>query len=172
MKVGITKEIYPGECRVAATPETARRLIEKLGFEVLVESDAGAAASFPDDGYQAVGCEVTMIRRRFGQRADIVLKVRGPQEHEVQQMRDGQTLDLLFGPRTKRRVARKDRGQERDRVVDRCGTAYQPGTKTGCAQLDGQHRRLSRGRRSGRCSVDSLPVKSPRPEKCRQPKCW
>ena len=59
MKVGITKEIFPGECRVGATPETARRLIEKQGFEILVESDAGAAASFSDDSYRSMGCEVT-----------------------------------------------------------------------------------------------------------------
>ena len=38
MKVGIVKELFPGERRVAATPETARRIIGKLGFEVVVES--------------------------------------------------------------------------------------------------------------------------------------
>ncbi len=98
MKVGITKEIYPGECRVAATPETARRLIEKLGFEVLVESGAGEAASFPDDAYRSSGCEVTEDASSIWSRADIVLKVRSPQEHEIQQIREGQTLVCFLAP--------------------------------------------------------------------------
>ncbi len=46
MKVGVPKELFPFECRVAATPETARRMIEKLGFEVIVESDAGNRGKF------------------------------------------------------------------------------------------------------------------------------
>ncbi|MFK8111733.1 MAG: Re/Si-specific NAD(P)(+) transhydrogenase subunit alpha [Rubripirellula sp.] len=98
MKVGITKEIYPGERRVAATPETARRLMEKLGFEVLVESEAGAAASFPDSSYQAVGCELTQGASAIWDQADVVLKVRAPQDHEIQQMRAGQTLVCFLAP--------------------------------------------------------------------------
>ena len=116
MKVGITKEIYPGECRVAATPETARRLIEKLGFEVLVESDAGEAASFSDDAYRDVGCEVASdAARRFGQQADIVLKVRPPQDDEVQQLRDGQTLIGFLAP--------AQNGELLEQIADRKATA-------------------------------------------------
>lgn len=98
MKVGITKEIHPGECRVAATPETARRLIEKLGFEVLVESEAGAAASFPDDSYRDVGCEIAEDGSAIWSEADIVLKVRSPQEHEIDQIREQQTLVCFLQP--------------------------------------------------------------------------
>ena len=98
MKVGITKEIFPGECRVAATPETARRLIEKQGFDVLVESDAGAAASFYDDSYRSMGCEVTEDATAIWSQADIVLKVRSPQDHEIQQIRDGQTIVCFLAP--------------------------------------------------------------------------
>ena len=47
MKIGIPKEIHEGERRVAATPDTAKKL-QKLGFTVVVESNAGLAASFPD----------------------------------------------------------------------------------------------------------------------------
>ena len=92
MKVGVTKEIYPGECRVAATPETARRLIEKFGFDVILESEAGAAASFPDDSYREVGCTICDDAATVWREADIVLKVRSPQEHEVEQLREGQKL--------------------------------------------------------------------------------
>lgn len=98
MKVGITKEIFPGERRVAATPETARRLIEKLGFEILVETDAGAAASFPDEGYTAVGCRVVDEASQIWTEADVVLKVRPPQDHEIQQLRSGQTLIGFLAP--------------------------------------------------------------------------
>lgn len=98
MKVGVTKEVFPGECRVAATPETSRRLIEKLGFEVLIESDAGALASFSDESYQAVGCEISEEASRIWQEADVVLKVRAPQEHEVESLRPGQVLISFLSP--------------------------------------------------------------------------
>ena len=98
MKVGVTKEIHPGECRVAATPETARRLIEKLGFEVMVESGAGVAASFPDDSYRSVGCQVTDSASPIWNEADIVLKVRSPEDSEVEQLREGITLISFLAP--------------------------------------------------------------------------
>ncbi len=98
MKVGITKEISTGECRVAATPDTSRRLIEKLGFEVLVESGAGAAASFPDSQYVQAGCEIAPQAAAVWQSADVVLKVRGPQQSEVEQLRREQTLICFLAP--------------------------------------------------------------------------
>ncbi|NET32176.1 MAG: Re/Si-specific NAD(P)(+) transhydrogenase subunit alpha [Cyanothece sp. SIO1E1] len=82
LKVGIPKEVYPGECRVAATPETAQRL-QKLGFAVLVEAGAGAAASFPDDAYRRVECEMIADAEALWAAADIVLKVRPPEMHPM-----------------------------------------------------------------------------------------
>jgi NAD(P) transhydrogenase subunit alpha len=98
MKVGVAKELYPGECRVAATPETARRMIDKLGFEVLVESEAGLAASFPDDAYREAGCTVASNSATIWRESDIVLKVRGPQEYEIPQLRSGQTVISFLAP--------------------------------------------------------------------------
>jgi len=98
MKVGIPREIFAGERRVAATPETARRLIQKLGFEVIVQSGAGDLASFPDHLYRDVGCEIAADAGEVWRAADIVLKVRGPQESEIQQMRAGQTLIGFLAP--------------------------------------------------------------------------
>jgi NAD(P) transhydrogenase subunit alpha len=98
MKVGVTKEIHPNERRVAATPETARRLIDKLGFEVLIQSEAGTAASFPNELYQAAGCTVVDDPGAIWNDADIVLKVREPTDHEVQQLREGQTLVSFLAP--------------------------------------------------------------------------
>jgi NAD(P) transhydrogenase subunit alpha len=98
MKVGVAKELFPGECRVAATPETARRMIEKLGFEVLVESEAGVAASFPDDAYRDAGCQIATNSATIWREADIVLKVRGPQQFEVPQLRGGQIVISFLAP--------------------------------------------------------------------------
>ena len=54
MKIGIPKESFAGEQRVAATPEVAAQL-KDLGFQVAVESGAGAAASFSDEAYRDAG---------------------------------------------------------------------------------------------------------------------
>ena len=98
MKVGVTKEIYPGECRVAATPETARRLIEKQGFEVSVQSGAGDLASFPDDRYLAAGCQIVDSADQIWSESDIVLKVRSPEQDEVQKLRPETTLISFLAP--------------------------------------------------------------------------
>lgn len=95
-KVGIPKEIHPGECRVAATPDTAKRLM-KLGFEVLIESGAGALASFSDDAYQEAGCKIISDASTLWAESDLVLKVRAPEmrsdgKHEVDLLREGGTL--------------------------------------------------------------------------------
>jgi len=80
MRIGIPKEIAAGERRVAATPETAQKL-QKLGFEVWVETDAGVAASFPDVAYKSVGCHVVHDVVELWSQSDIVLKVRAPLWH-------------------------------------------------------------------------------------------
>ncbi|NJO40502.1 MAG: Re/Si-specific NAD(P)(+) transhydrogenase subunit alpha [Cyanobacteria bacterium RU_5_0] len=103
MTIGIPKEIYPGECRVAATPETAK-MLQKMGFQVLVESGAGNAANFSDEAYQQVGCEVTSDVMALWNAANIVLKVRSPQFHptlnrpETELLRPGQTLVSFIYP--------------------------------------------------------------------------
>src|SRR5688572_27634639 len=80
MKVGIPKEVRPGERRVAATPETASRL-SKLGFEVLVQAGAGAAASFDDPAYRAVGATIIDDAKTLWASSDVVLKVHPPDLH-------------------------------------------------------------------------------------------
>jgi NAD(P) transhydrogenase subunit alpha len=96
MKVGIPKEIYPGEHRVSATPDTAKRLI-KLGFDVLVESGAGASANFADQAYMQAECTIVPDAPTLWTQADIVLKVRPSQmhpdvgKHETELLREGGT---------------------------------------------------------------------------------
>ena len=103
MKVGIPKEVLAGERRVATTPETAKRL-QKLGFEVLVESGAGAKADFSDSLYEAADCTIVEGAQALWSAADIVLKVREPMDHpelgkhETELLREGQTLISFIWP--------------------------------------------------------------------------
>jgi NAD(P) transhydrogenase subunit alpha len=103
MKLAVPKEIRPGERRVAATPESVARLL-KLGFEVYVESQAGAGAFFGDDDYEAAGAKVVADTRQLWQMADIVLKVQPPDlhpalgVHEADLLRPGATLVSFLWP--------------------------------------------------------------------------
>ena len=96
MKVGIPKEVYSGERRVAATPETAKRLM-KLGFDVLIEKRAGASANFTDEAYIQAECTIVPDAPTLWAQSDIVLKVRPPQmhpeigKHETELLREGGT---------------------------------------------------------------------------------
>ena len=97
MKIGIPKEIHPGERRVAATPDTAKKL-RSFGFEVLIESGAGVAAEFANVAYTDVGCEIAPDARHLWAGADIVLKVRPPTRDEVELLREGGTLISFIYP--------------------------------------------------------------------------
>ena len=57
MRIGVPKELYAGEKRVATTPDVAVLLI-KMGYDVAVESSAGTAANYSDSSYEAAGCSV------------------------------------------------------------------------------------------------------------------
>jgi NAD(P) transhydrogenase subunit alpha len=76
MKVGIPKEIYPHERRVAATPDTVEKMV-KAGLEVVVEAGAGEVASFADALYIEAGAHIKDAAAVFAE-SDIVLKVRQP----------------------------------------------------------------------------------------------
>jgi H+-translocating NAD(P) transhydrogenase subunit alpha len=103
LKVGIPKEVYAGEQRVAATPATAQTL-QKMGFEVWIEPGAGDLANFSDDSYQQVGCHICTDVKQLWAIADIVLKVRAPQHHpglgihEAELVRADQTLISFIWP--------------------------------------------------------------------------
>jgi len=97
MRIGVPREIYAGEKRVATTPDVAAQLI-KLGFEVAVESNAGAAANFSDAAYEAAGCAVVPTADDIWEHSDIVLKVRGPEAAEAEKLKSGQTLISFLYP--------------------------------------------------------------------------
>jgi NAD(P) transhydrogenase subunit alpha len=94
----VTRESLPGETRVAATPKTVDQLI-KLGYEVVVESGAGAAADFADEAYAAAGAIVGGADDAWG--SDIVFRVNAPTGDEIARLRDGSTLISLLSPALK-----------------------------------------------------------------------
>lgn len=82
MKIGIPKEIFPGEKRVAATPDTIEKLI-KLGFSVVVESKAGESSDFVDDIYREAGAEIVNHPEALWKQSDVIMKVNPPMQHDV-----------------------------------------------------------------------------------------
>lgn len=103
MKIGIPKEIHQGERRVAATPESVKKLL-KLGFEIIIETGAGADAAFTDTAYQDAGAVIAKDYESCWSEADIILKVRAPEHHpslnidETELLRPRQTLVCFLQP--------------------------------------------------------------------------
>jgi NAD(P) transhydrogenase subunit alpha len=112
MKIGVPREIYEGEARVAATPDTAVRL-QKLGFEILIEAGAGANANFPDDAYREAGCRIVADAETLWREADVILKVRQPMphpatgRHEADYLTAGKTLVSFIYPAQNKELLEK-----------------------------------------------------------------
>ena len=95
--IGVPREIFAGEKRVATVPEVVAKLI-KLGFAVSVESGAGDAANVSDDDYRTAGAAVVASATDLWATSDIVFKVRAPSTDEVTLMKEGQTLISFIWP--------------------------------------------------------------------------
>ncbi len=95
MLIGVPAEVLAGETRVAVTPETAKKFMAQ-GHTVRVQSGAGLAASAPDSAYTALGAEITDAAGAYA--AEIVLKVRCPQESEVPLLKQGGVLIGMLNP--------------------------------------------------------------------------
>ncbi len=96
MKIGIPRESYPGEKRVATTPEVAEKLIG-LGFTVAIESGAGVGSDYADDAYLEAGA-VLHNAELLWSTSDLILKVRSPVASEVERMRSGTCLISFIWP--------------------------------------------------------------------------
>jgi NAD(P) transhydrogenase subunit alpha len=97
LSIGIPREVFPGEKRVASVPDVVEKLI-KLGFEVRVESGAGKQANFSDEAYRAAGAEIIDGAAALWAASDIVFKVRGPNGDEIPLLREGGTLISFLWP--------------------------------------------------------------------------
>ena len=95
MRIGVPLETKLGETRVAATPETVKKLIGQ-GHTVVIQKGAGLQASQPDSAYEAVGASTGSAADAFG--AEIVLKVRAPEAAELKQITSGSVLIGMLDP--------------------------------------------------------------------------
>ena len=96
MIIGIPRETRAGETRVAATPETVKKLAASGQHPIVVEAGAGTPSSMPDSEFQAAGARIGSGDEAFG--ADIVLKVRGPTTVELPRLKRGALLIGLLNP--------------------------------------------------------------------------
>lgn len=96
MKIGIPRESLSGETRVACTPATVA-LLGKLGFETVVESGAGLAASLDDAAYQTAGA--TVADKAAVWVCPLIYKVNAPSEQELPLLNEGQTIVSFLWPR-------------------------------------------------------------------------
>lgn len=97
MKVGIPAELSQNELRVAATPKTVKRL-QKQGFEVYIEHNAGIKANFSDKAFEEAGAKIVQTASQIYGNSDIVLKVKEPTPEEVGMMREGLVLLSYLWP--------------------------------------------------------------------------
>ncbi len=95
MRIGIPAETRPGETRVAATPETVKKLVAAK-HQVTVQAGAGVMASVIDDAYLAAGAQIGTAADALG--ADMVLKVRAPSADERALMKSGAVLIGMLNP--------------------------------------------------------------------------
>ena len=95
MLIGVPRELLDNESRVAATPKTVQQIL-KLGFEVIVEHDAGFKASFEDQAFVAAGAKVGDTAQVW--QADIIFKVNAPTDDEIALIKEGATLVSFIWP--------------------------------------------------------------------------
>jgi NAD(P) transhydrogenase subunit alpha len=95
MQIGVPAESRPRETRVAATPKTVEQL-RALGYDVVVETGAGAKAAFPDQAYELAGARMGSSDEAWA--SDILLKINAPSAEEIAQIPDGAILASLISP--------------------------------------------------------------------------
>jgi H+-translocating NAD(P) transhydrogenase subunit alpha len=98
MRIGVPAEIRPGETRIAATPETVGKFVQKGHHTCVVQANAGVAASNPDASFEAAGAVVVPHAADVYSQSDIILKVRAPEASEFSFLRRGLILVGLLNP--------------------------------------------------------------------------
>ena len=95
--IAVTRERRAGETRVAAVPETVKKLIAQ-GFAVTVEAGAGTAAAYLDADYQAAGATLAKTAKDALAKADILFKVRAPEAEEIAAIKPGTLVVATLNP--------------------------------------------------------------------------
>ncbi len=91
MYIGVPKEIKTYESRVGLTPSSVRELVVH-GHHVMVQKNAGFAVDLDDDKYRAVGAEIIETAEEIFSKAEMIVKVKEPQQSELALLHDGQIL--------------------------------------------------------------------------------
>ena len=150
MKIGILKEIRPGETRVALIPSLLPALIRDK-HEIIIETGAGVASGFADDLYAKAGARVVKTAAAVYKEADIIFKVQPPAttgargKSEVDLLRDGTTYIGYMAPLANPDLVKTLREEEDHRLRDGIRPPHHPCPEHGCPQLDGNHRRVQGG---------------------------
>lgn len=97
MKLTVIKESVSGETRVAATPETVKKL-SGLGHEITLQKGAGLIAGFTDEAYKDAGAKIAASLPAALKGANVLLKVRGPSSAEIDKLPEGLTVIGLMDP--------------------------------------------------------------------------
>lgn len=97
LTIGVPKEAFPNERRVAVTPQNASLLLKKGFSRVLVERHAGEEAQFLDEQYAQAGATLVSKEEVFAS-SDILLKVRPPLNEEVPRIKEGSTAISFLYP--------------------------------------------------------------------------
>ena len=139
MRVGIPKETWPGETRVAVVPAAVPGLL-KAGLEVVVEAGAGTAAGFPDEMYRTQGATL-LTRSELFRSSDIVLQVRATPA-ELSSLRSGQTVIGFADPLGAPQVDPRPRADRCHALLDGADAAHHARAKHGRALVDGDDRRV------------------------------
>src|SRR5712691_11052442 len=105
MNIGIPAETHSGEKRIAATPETVKKLTANGHHKILVQSGAGVAASIPDSQFAASGASIVGSPAEMYAQSEILLKVRGPEGPELAMMRKDAILIGLLAPQQASQIA-------------------------------------------------------------------
>ena len=95
MRIGVPLETKTGENRVAATPETVKKYVSS-GHQVIIQSQAGMRASYPDSAYAAVGATIGTENEVYG--SDVILKVRAPNDSELALIKPSTVLIGMLDP--------------------------------------------------------------------------
>lgn len=97
VRVAVTQERHAGETRVAATPETVKKLIA-AGCSVVIESGAGVKAAYPDDQYETAGAAIARTAADALKDADVLFKVRAPDAAEIEALKPGAVVAAALNP--------------------------------------------------------------------------
>lgn len=153
MKIGVLKETFPGEARVALTPASALQQ-QKLGHECFVEAGAGVAAQFSDADFIAAGVTVCATAGELIGAVDVIAKVRPPTDEEVDQLGKGQTLISFFYPAQNEALLERAKGRSATVIamdmVPRISRAQKMDALSSMANIAGYRAVIEAGNNFGR----------------------